>query len=317
MRLALAAALLLALGAAAPAASQHGDVPNPAGDEAAAAADVHPVTIGFDSVRPARVDILTGDSVRWTNTSARTHTVTADDDRFDSGRLSSSATYTQAFPAPGETPYHCRLHPLIRGVVAVHDVLLDTPGQAAVPGRPFALSGRTALPAGTPVSIEADSGAGFAPVAAAEVGSDGRFGVRLVPTTTAAYRAVAAAVTSAAVNLLVLDRQVDLTVRRTTAGRYALHVKVTPASRGGRVVLQLYLPERFGWWPVRQAKLGRDSATTFTVHPRRRFRARVHYTLADGATVLAASRTVRIGPRRAMPRRSRPSTPAAPHRAMD
>jgi plastocyanin len=316
MRLAVAVALLLALGVAAPAASQHADGADPAGGEAAAA-DVHAVTIGFDSVRPARLDILTGDSVRWTNTSARTHTVTADDERFDSGRLSSSATYTQGFASPGETPYHCRLHPLIRGVVAVHDVLLDTPGQAAAPGRPFSLSGRTALPAGTPVSIEADSGAGFAPVASAEVGTDGRFGVRLVPTTTATYRAVAAAVTSRPVNLLVLDRQVDLTVRRTTARRYTLHVRVTPASRGGRLVLQLYLPERFGWWPVRQAKLGKDSSATFTLHPRRRFRARVHYTLPDGATTLAASRTVRIGPRRAMPRRAGSTARAGPHRAMD
>lgn len=318
MRLALAAALLLAIALAAPAAAQHGDAdPAARGEAGASAGDVHPATIGFDSVRPARLDILAGESVRWTNTSARTHTVTADDERFDSGRLSSSATYTQRFATPGEAPYHCRLHPLIRGVVGVHDLLLETPGQAAAPKRAFALSGRTALPAGTPVSIEADSGTGFAPVASAEVGGDGRFGVRFVPTATATYRAVAADVTSPPVTLLVLDRQVALTVRRTSRGRYRLHVKVTPASRGGRVVLQLYLPERFGWWPARQAKLGNDSAATFALHPKRRLRARVHYTLPDGATTLAASRTVRIGPRRSAAKRLGPTAPATSHRAMD
>jgi hypothetical protein len=59
----------------------------------------------------------------------------------------------------------------------------------------------------------------------------------------------------------------------------------------------VYLPERFGWWPVQQATLGRASTATFTTRFRRRLRARVHYTLDDGATTLASSRTVRIGSR--------------------
>lgn len=316
MRAALAAALLLALGLAAPAASQHADGGHDAGGYGAASSgETHTATVGFDSVRPTRLDILTGESVRWTNTSARTHTVTADDDRFDSGRLGASATYTHRFDTPGDAPYHCVLHPSIRGIVAVHELLLETPGQAAVPSRAFPLAGRTALPAGTPVSIEADSGAGFAPVASAEVGDDGRFGARLVPAATATYRAVAGALTSPPVSLLVLDRRVALTVRRASHGRVRLHVALTPASRGGRVVLQLYLPARFGWWPVQQAKLGSDSAASFTLRPKRRLRARVHYTLPDGATTLATSRTVHVGPRRSGPRRPTRTVPGASHHA--
>ena len=55
-------------------------------------------------------------------------------------------------------------------------------------------------------------------------------------------------------------------------------------------MLQLYLPQRFGWWPVQTAKLGKRSAASFTLHPRGRLRARVRYTLPDGATTLATSR---------------------------
>lgn len=313
--LALGCAVLLAIGLAGPALSQHpGDEHSPDATAPPPSREMHAAEIGFDSVRPGRLDIVAGDTVRWTNTSARAHTVTADDDGFDSGRLGPSATYARRFDIPGEAPYHCTLHPLIRGVVAVHDLLLDTPGQAAAPGRAFPLSGRTALPAGTPVAIEADSGAGFAPAGSAQVDEEGRFAARLVPTTTASYRAVAGAVTSAPISLLVLDRSIALTVRRASHGRVRLHVEVTPASRGGRVVLQVYLPARFGWWPVQQAKLGKDSAAAFTLHPTRRLRARVHYTLPDGATTLAASRTVRLAPARPTPRRSdRTAHGASPH----
>lgn len=299
----LALTLLLAVAVAPPAASQHA-VEHGADAGQASGGAAHAATIGFGSVRPRRLDIVTGESVRWTNESALVHTVTADDESFDSGRLSSTQTYSRRFTVAAETPYHCRLHPLIQGVVATHDLLLLTPGQAAAPKRPFALAGRSALEAGTPVSIEADGGTGFARIAAAIVDDDGGFAARITPETSVSLRAVAGGVVSPIVNLLVIERRVSLTVRRTQHGRVRLHVKVTPASRGGRVVLQTFLPERFGWWPVRQSKLDRVSSATFTVDPTRRRRTRVRYTLADGATALATSRTVWIGP----PLRPRPRT---------
>ena len=301
-RVAVLVALLGAVAFAAPAASQHPDEHGSDGAQPATRI-VHRATIGFDNVSPQRLDLVAGEAVTWTNESSRTHTVTADDGSFDSGRVLSSDTYSRRFAATGEAPYHCELHPGIRGVVAVHDLLLDAPGQAAAPKRPFSLSGRAALPGGTPVSIEGDSGAGFKPVASGEIGDDGRFAARFVPASSMTLRAVAGAVTSPSVNLLVLDRRVSLTVRRLAHGNFRLRATVTPASRGGRLVLQTFLPERFGWWPVRRATVGRSSAATFTIHSHRRLRARVRYTLADGATTLATSRVVHIGPPRARHRR--------------
>lgn len=254
------------------------------------------VSIGFSSLQPERLDIITGETVQWTNDSARVHTVTADDESFDSGRFGASQTFRRRFETAGEVPYHCRLHPSIKGVTAVHELLLDTPALAAASNTAFPLTGRAnaALPAGTAVSIEADTGTGFTAVGATTVGPDGAFSARLSVPTGGSYRAVAGGVASPPVQLLVLDRQISLHAKRA-GGKTVLSTRVTPAAQGGRVVLQLYLPERFGWWPVQGATLDARSAATFQVRTRRRLRARVRLTLSDGATTLATSRTLRVG----------------------
>jgi hypothetical protein len=188
------------------------------------------------------------------------------------------------------------LHPSIQGVVHVHDLLLQAPPTAASARRPFVLRGRasSALAPGTPVTLEADSGAGFVPVTAATLAADGTFTASFVPATTATYRAVAGAVSSPPVELVVLDRSINLTARRA-GGSTVLRTTVAPASPRGHVVLQLFLPEHFGWWPVRRARLDGASSARFTIRTRRRLQARVVLTLPDGATRLAVSPTVRFG----------------------
>ncbi len=70
---------------------------------------------------------------------------------------------------------------------------------------------------------------------------------------------------------------------------------VAPPAHGATVVLQLRLRERFGWWPVERAETDHMGRASFRVRPPRRVRARVVLTLADGATPLAVSPTLRIG----------------------
>ena len=82
-------------------------------------------------------------------------------------------------------------------------------------------------------------------------------------------------------------------VRAVQRGRTIL-AKVTPGTAGATVVLQLKLKERFGWWPVAQAKLDAQSHVRFTLRRRRGAIARVVMTLPDGATQLAVSRAIRI-----------------------
>jgi hypothetical protein len=239
------------------------------------------VSIGFDAVRPVRIDVLTGETVTWTNDSVRPHTVTADDGGFDSGRLPPSTMFAHQFTTAGDVAYHCALHPFIRGVVSAHPLLLTTPAQAASPG--------------APVTIQADRGAGFQPVATTTLQPDGTFVAQVVPGTTATYRAVAGADASPPVSLLVLDRSIALRAQRGR-NRVVIRTTVAPASAGAPVVLQLFLHDHFGWWPVQRGKLDRNSTASFSVRLGQRVAARLVLTLPDGATPLAVSRTVRLGP---------------------
>jgi plastocyanin len=259
------------------------------------------VSATFNAYVPQHVEVLTGDTVTWRNDAARRHTVTAEDGSFDSGQIAAGSTYDRTFERPGPVPYYCRLHPAIRGSVDVRDVLLDTPAAPAAPGRPFPLTGRAAAAPGTPVSLEADTGAGFRAVAGTEVTNDGGFALDVLPSTTATYRAVVGAAASAPVRLIVLDRQVRAAATRGVR-RTLITATVTPASPGATVVLQLRLRHRFGWWPVRRAKLDAASRVRFGIPTTRTaVPARVVLTLPDGATRLATSRTVTVGPARRRP----------------
>ena len=198
---------------------------------------------------------------------------------------------------PGDYQYYCQIHPFMRGEVDVHRLLLTTPAEPAVPGRPFVLAGRAALPAGTVVTLEEDAGAGARPAATATVGAGGGFRASVVAGVSASFRAVAGADASPPVQVLVLDRTVAATARRD-GRRFKVTARVSPPSPGAVVVLQLHLRERFGWWPVHRVRLNGDSAAAFRVRLQRRVKARVVLTLGDGATVLATSPVVRVGERR-------------------
>ena len=103
-----------------------------------------------------RIDVLAGDTVTWRNDSIRAHTVTAGDGSWSSTRLVGSGTFSHLFADQGTVTYYCQVHPFMRGEVDVHRLLLTPPRDAAAPGRPYLLTGRAALPPGSPVSIEAD-----------------------------------------------------------------------------------------------------------------------------------------------------------------
>jgi plastocyanin len=253
------------------------------------------ISILVGSYAPARVDVLAGDTVRWTNDSVRLHSVAADDGGWASGRLVSSDSFSRTFDAPGSVPFYCTLHTFMRGEVDVHNLLLRPPAEPGAPGRPYVLHGRAALAAGTDVTIEADTGWGFEPAGSATVAPDGSFTSDIVPRTTASYRAVAGDQTSPEVQLLVLDRKVKASASARGRG-VRVSATVTPGSHGAPVVLQLKLPRHFGWWPVARAKLDHHSMARFSLRLAHRYPARVVLTQRDGATALAVSPTLRVGP---------------------
>jgi plastocyanin len=73
---------------------------------------------------PANTGVAPGDTVRWTNKTGMTHTVTSDSTPplFDSPDLASDQSFSHTFGTAGSFPYHCKKHPArMKGTVTVKD----------------------------------------------------------------------------------------------------------------------------------------------------------------------------------------------------
>lgn len=69
---------------------------------------------------PPTVKVKAGETVVWTNSDDRDHTVVADDGKaFKSGNIKRGETFEQKFPKAGKYPYSCSYHPRMKGVVVV------------------------------------------------------------------------------------------------------------------------------------------------------------------------------------------------------
>ena len=82
----------------------------------------HDVSITDDKdFSPEDLTINVGDTVVWTNNDDSPHTVTADDDEFNSGNLAEGATWSYTFTEAGTYDYHCNYHSSMTGSVTVVD----------------------------------------------------------------------------------------------------------------------------------------------------------------------------------------------------
>ncbi len=76
---------------------------------------------------PNAVDVSVGTIIWWENPTATHHTITHDGCKnggfcaFDSGTIAPKGKFSLYSLAPGRYPYHCTLHPIMRGVVVVRD----------------------------------------------------------------------------------------------------------------------------------------------------------------------------------------------------
>jgi plastocyanin len=253
---------------------------------AGAAAGTQQVSVQFAQFGPAQIDVLPAETVLWTNVSARRHTVTSDTGVFASGDLLNGGLFSWTFTAVGAYAYHCTVHPGMTGQVDVRRVTLGPlPTAVMSPGTPVAFTGRTADPS-TPVRIErSGDGTHFTTVGTATPAATGDWNASLRVRATGNYRASSGGDVSAVRRLLVSDSHVK--VRATRGG---VVVTVTPSDPYARVVLQLRIRERFGWWPTARKRLDYVSHARFRV--RRPARARVALVDDDGWTPLAISRVV-------------------------
>ena|SRR5688572_6910473 len=77
----------------------------------------HDVDITSKGFSPNRLTLKAGDSVSWTNTDSRGHTVTGPG--FGSGNIKPGGRFSFRFPKPGNYPYSCSLHPRMKGTIIV------------------------------------------------------------------------------------------------------------------------------------------------------------------------------------------------------
>jgi plastocyanin len=254
----------------------------------AAALPVAHVYIQFAAYGPDQLDVLPGQRVLWTNVSTRTHTVTSDDGFFDSGDVESNSHFSFQFNTPGIYHYHCTIHAGIVGEVDVRKVILDGLPTAAVPvGTPVEFDGRTATP-GQPVLVQARGDSGpFRTIARVKAAADGSWKTKLPARTTADFRAVSGSSSSESRRLLVSERKVHVYVTRS-----GVSLSVTPPAPYAPFLVEEYLRNRFGWWPVARGET--NYVSEGDVRIRRPARVRIVLVDTDGWTPLATSRVLRL-----------------------
>lgn len=68
---------------------------------------------------PAKVTVIKGTKVTWTNKDRTAHTVTASNGTFGSGTLGTGEKFSRTFRKVGKVAYHCGIHPTMKGTVIV------------------------------------------------------------------------------------------------------------------------------------------------------------------------------------------------------
>ena len=247
------------------------------------------VSVQFSAYGPSQLDALPGEAVLWTNVSQRTHTVTSDTGLFDSGHVLTGGRFEFRFNQAGAYRYHCTIHTSIVGEIDVRRVILGTLPTAAVPvGSRVEFSGRTADPSKRIRIQRSLGGSTFTTIAAARPAANGTWKALVSAEATGDYRATAGADVSQMRRLIVGIRRVHIHPTRT-----GVSVSVTPSAPYARILVEVYLRERFGWWPVSSGHLDYVSEADVRVH--RPARVRVVLVDRDGWTPIATSPVVRLG----------------------
>ena len=231
------------------------------------------VSIPGKVFEPEHLEVLVGDTVTWRNLDATTHTVTADDETFDSGDLRPDGTFSWTFDKPGRTTYHCAIHRFMTGEVDAFAIALSGPGDPVTVGEKFSLHG-LARPGNSRVTIERRSGDGtFIEETTASVSEDGRFEAALSALSSTDYRAVVDGISSPVVRVSVTPR-ITLRARRLRR-REILEADASPAQPRMPALVQFYSRERFDWRPFARTRFDAASHLRFVFSSQRKLLLRV------------------------------------------
>jgi plastocyanin len=76
-------------------------------------------TIAGNAFDPADVTATSGQVVAFSNEDSVPHTFTLDDGSCDTGQIANGASGAIKFSAAGSYPFHCTVHPSMKGTVTV------------------------------------------------------------------------------------------------------------------------------------------------------------------------------------------------------
>ena len=83
------------------------------------AAGTADVGIHGNTFDPATLTIQAGQTVRFSNHDGFAHTATSDTGAFDTGNIAGGASGEERFDDAGTFPYHCKIHPSMKGTIVV------------------------------------------------------------------------------------------------------------------------------------------------------------------------------------------------------
>jgi plastocyanin len=251
-------------------------------------ADAPVVAIPGRFYAPQQISVLVGQQVTWRNDDAVDHTVTSPDAGFDSGRVGPGTTYAYSFQTPGVYEYHCTIHRYMRGTVEVDTLALRAPAAPTPVGGMARLDGLA--PAGTgEVTLERQlPGGQFETFATTMPDASGRFAFDVPAGGPARFRARAAGLQSGEARLDVAPK-VTLVARRS-GRRVQARAVVAPSQARGRIVLERYVAERYGWVRLRAATLDARSSASWTLRSRVKIQLRARLATPVGGYAASVSR---------------------------
>lgn len=209
---------------------------------------------------PNDLDVLAGTTVTWRNTDSSTHTVTEDEDVFDSGHIRPGDEFTMTFVRSGRFEFHCTIHRFMRGSVSVFDVVVRGPHEPLPAGRKALLEG--VAPAGVEeVALERVLPGPVETVAVVETDAEGGFHFVVPAPEPRRYRVRAGAALSPLVRVRVSPR---VSVERRQTG---IAVHAVPARPGAPVALQRYHRELFTFVTVARGRLDSSSRAVVAYRP--------------------------------------------------
>jgi plastocyanin len=78
------------------------------------------ITMQNMSYSVVNLSVAAGTSITWSNTDTTKHTVTADDNSFNSGDIAPGQSFTRIFSNTGSFSYHCIYHAMMKASINVN-----------------------------------------------------------------------------------------------------------------------------------------------------------------------------------------------------